>query len=77
LLPCAISREWSAVLKSRQIWSWHMAHSSEPMYLAPGISGSTTAWRDSELQEITVSDSKPAAAASNRHRPVTVEIKWR
>src|SRR5208282_1024787 len=68
-LPCAMSRAWSAVLKLRQISSWHCSHSVEPIYFAPGTSGSTTAWRLMLLQEIAATSRTTAPAASARFRP--------
>ena len=69
VLALAISRAWSAVLKLRQISSWHCSHSAEPIYFAPGTSGSTTAWWLRVLQEMAASSRTTAPAASARLRP--------
>src|SRR5215470_11821235 len=57
------SRAWVAVRKSRTIFSWHVAHSSEPTNSAPGMLGGARIVRLVVLQEsrITASATAPPA----------------
>src|SRR5215470_7856293 len=57
------SRAWVAVRKSREICSWHVAHSSEPTNSAPGMLGGARIVRLVVLQESKMSASATAPPA--------------